>query len=61
MEENDVFRSRIERFGFETFTKLKTELFEWEQRMDQLAIQRQYVKVYNSIEVEVEEMMVKYK
>ena len=34
LEQNDEFRSNLERIGFETFVQLKNELFDKEQRLD---------------------------
>lgn len=60
-EQNDEFKSNLEKIGFETFLQLKNELFAKEQEMDALAMTKQYLPVYDDITKEVDQMVMKYK
>jgi hypothetical protein len=40
LEQNDEFKSNLEKVGFETFLQLKNELFAKEQELDALAARR---------------------
>ena len=60
-DQNDEFKSNLERIGFETFLQLKNDLFAKEQEMDAQAIRRQYLPIYDELEEQVTAMMDKYK
>ena len=60
LEQNDEFKSNLERIAFETFVQLKNELFDSEQKLDVLAMRKQFVPVLDEIEQEVAAMMEKY-
>lgn len=61
LEQNDEFKSNLEKVGFETFLQLKNELFAKEQELDTMALRRQYLPIYEEIETQVDAMMDKYK
>lgn len=46
LDQNDEFRSNLEKIGFETFLQLKNDLFAKEQELDAMAIRRQYLPIY---------------
>ena len=60
-DENDEFKSNLEKLGFETFLRLKNDLFAQEQKLDLQAIQKQYIPIYEELEGQVNEMLEKYK
>ena len=57
LDQNDEFKANLERVGFETFLKLKNELFEKDQKLDKLAMRKQYIPVVESIEQDVKKML----
>ena len=60
LDQNDEFKSNLEKIGFETFLQLKNDLFAKEQELDSLAIRRQYLPIYDELEIQVTTMMEKY-
>lgn len=59
-QQNDEFRSELEKISYETFTQVKNELFSKDQEMDRLADRKQYLPIYESLENETVELMQKY-
>jgi hypothetical protein len=60
-KQNDEFQSKIEKIGFESFMQIKGDLFLEDQETDRLVDLKKYVDVYDKYEVEVNEMVLKYK
>lgn len=59
-QQNDEFRSELEKIGYETFIQVKNELFDKDQENERLADRKQYVPIYEQFEKETTELMMKY-